>query len=249
MPFLDENGEPLKVIPLTQAPATGQYFQLVRPIGFREHDSDETVWVPAHTPASNPKRGNRTDLASIPWLFRSFIAEYGRQSAPVIMHDHHRELTNRLGTADALGRAEEHDRQFRVALRQQKVPLLRAWLMWTIVSAERYWLYSRLRAVVLILQAIVGIVIIYGALVLAFGSPWWLFVVATPAAAAFTWGRHYVLMLWMSYGLALLAPLVLLQLCSLAPYWLAELLVREAIDRPFIDHDPGPVAVPYGRAP
>lgn len=249
MPFLNESGDPLVAIPLTQVPATKRYFQLNRPIGFRENDSSETYWVPAHIPDDDPGSNNRTDLASVPVVFRGFIASYGRQSAPAIMHDHRRDVTGRLGAADALAQAEEDDRVFRVGLRQQKVPLLRAWLMWAFVSVERNWLYARLRAVLLVAQALLAVAVVYGSIVLALGSPLWLFGIAIPAVAALAWGRRYVLMLWLSYGFSLMAPLVLLQLCALAPYWLAELLVREAIDRPFLDHDPGPVAVPFGRAP
>lgn len=249
MPFVDESGGPLTTIHLTQAPATGQYFQLTRPIGFREHDAGETHWVPAHTPSEAPQRGNRTDLASVPWLFRAFLAAYGRQSAPAILHDHRRGVTSRSGAADALTLAEEDDRLFRAALRHQKVPLLRAWLMWSFVSAERYWLYAPFRAVLLFLQAALGIAVSYGAIALSFQSPLWLLAVLIPGVAALAWGRGWVLVSWLSYGFALLAPLMLLQLSALGPYWLAELLVREAVDRPFIDHDPGPVAVPFARAP
>src|SRR5690554_4722125 len=249
MPFFDESGEPLKALPLTQVPATKPWFQLNRPIGFRERDSDETYWVPAHVPDSQPSSGNRTDLASVPVVFRSFIASYGRQSAPAIMHDHRRVVSGRLAAADALVQAEEDDRVFRVALRHQKVPLLRAWLMWAFVSVERYWLYARGRAVLLVLQALLGVAAVYGFAVAAVASPLWLFGILLPAVAALAWGRRCVLMLWLSYGFSLMAPLVLLQLCALAPYWLAELLVREAIDRPFLDPEPGPVAVPFGRAP
>jgi len=155
MPFLDENGGPLTVIPLRQAPATKPYFQLARPIGFREHAAAPTYWVPAHEASANPASKDRTDLASVPPFLQGFIASYGRQSAPAILHDHQRQVTNQLGTADALTQAEEDDRVFRVALRQQKVPLLRAWLMWAFVSVERYWLYARRWAAVLIAHAVV----------------------------------------------------------------------------------------------
>ncbi|MEX1078763.1 MAG: DUF1353 domain-containing protein [Homoserinimonas sp.] len=249
MPFLDASGEPLKVIPLRQAPTTKPYFQLTRSIGFREHDSSETYLVPPHTADDYPQSGNRTNLASVPAFLHSFIAAYGRQTAPAILHDHRRTLTNQLPATDALVLAEQDDRVFRVALRQQKVPLLRAWLMWAFVSAERYWLYARPRGVLLLSQALLGVALIYTAIVLALGSPLWLLGIAVPAIAALVWKRRYLLVLWLSYGVALLAPLVLLQLCALIPYWLAELLVREAVDRPFLDPDPGPVAVPFGRAP
>jgi hypothetical protein len=165
------------------------------------------------------------------------------------MHDHQRGLTSRPGTLRQLDRAESDDRLFRVALRHQKVPLLRAWLMWAFVSVERYLLYARLRGALLILQAGVGVAMIYTCAALAFASPWWLLALTVPGVAAAAWGRRYSLMLWLTYGFALLVPLTLLQLCSLAPYWLLELLVREAIDRPFVDPNPGPVGVPFGRAP
>jgi Protein of unknown function (DUF1353) len=249
MPFLDENGGPLRVIPLRQAPATGPYFQLTERIGFREHPTSKTYWVPAHLPDDNPQRGNRTDLATIPWSVRAFVASYGRQSAPAIMHDHQRSLTARLPPADALARAEEDDRLFRVGLRQQKVPLLRAWLMWGFVSLERHLLYAPRRAALLVMQTVIAAAVIYTAIVLAFVSPLWLLALVVPAIAGLAWGRGWILLLWLSYGFALLAPLLLLQLCSIAPYRLAEFLVRETIDRPFIDPEPGPVVVPFGRAP
>ena len=247
MPFINDAGEPLRVIPLTQAPATGHYFQLNRPIGFRESEASETFWIPAHTPDDDPHPGNRTDLATVPWIFRGFIASYGRQSAPAIMHDYQRQLTSRPGTANQLERAEADDRLFRVALRQQKVPLLRAWLMWAFVSIGRYVQYAPVLAALLLAQTAIGILIVYASVVLAFGSPWWLLGIAVPMIAALAWGRRYVLVLWLTYGFAVIGPLVLLQLLSLAPYWLLELLAREAIDRPFVDPHPGPVGVPFAR--
>jgi len=248
MPFLDESGGPLTVIPLRQAPATKPYFQLARPIGFREHAAAPTYWVPAHEASANPASKDRTDLASVPPFLQGFIASYGRQSAPAILHDHQRQVTNQLGTADALTQAEEDDRVFRVALRQQKVPLLRAWLMWAFVSVERYWLYARRWAAVLIAHAVLATVLIVAAVVLASSSPWWLLLLAAPAALALLWGRRYPLVLWLSYGSALMAPLVVLHLCALAPFRLLEWLARETIDRPFIDPEPGPIATPFGRA-
>jgi hypothetical protein len=254
MPFLDEHGEPLRVIPLVQAPATKPYFQLARPIGFREHEKARTYWVPAHEASADPASGDRTDLASVPPFLQGFIATYGRQSAPAILHDHRRQVTNQLivasqlGAADALGQAEEDDRVFRVALRQQKVPLIRSWLMWAFVSVERYWLYARWRAVLLVAQAVLAIVVVPAAIVLAFRSPLWLLLLVVPAVLAVAWGRRYALVLWLGYGSALMAPLVALQLGALAPFRLVEWLARETIDRPFIDPEPGPVAVPFGRA-
>lgn len=248
MPFLDEHGEPLQVISLTQAPAIKPYFQLARAIGFREHATAPIYWIPAHNASVDPASGDRTDVASVPPFLQSFIASYGRQSAPAILHDHRRQLTNRLGVSDALRTAEEDDRVFRVALRQQKVPLLRAWLMWAFVSVERYWLYARAWATLLTAHTLLAVVLLYSSITVAFWSPVWLLLLAVPAVGAFAWGRHYPLVLWLSYGSALMAPLVVLQLCALAPFRLLEWLARETIDRPFIDREPGPVAVPFGRS-
>jgi hypothetical protein len=240
MPYLDEHGLPLRVIPLTQAPQDGHYFQLARPIGFREYEgaeaaSNPTYWAPAHVPSDDPEEGNRTDLASVPWPFWSFIASYGRQTAPAIIHDHRGEVANTLDHADALRQREEDDRIFRVGLRQQHAPLLRAWLMWAFVSVGRYWDHARIRCVLLALQSLLGIAAIILSVILAFSSPLWLLLALVPAAASVAWGRQTVLLLWLSYASALIAPLVVLQLCALAPFWVAEVLVRELIDRPFID--------------
>jgi len=248
MPFLDQHGEPLTVIPLTQAPATKPYFQLARPIGFRENEDAHTYWIPAHSASTNPASGDRSDLASVPPLLQAFIASYGRQSAPAILHDYRRQVSNQLRAADALSAAEEDDRVFRVALRQQKVPLIRSWLMWAFVSVERYWLYARWRALLLIAHVVMAIVAVPAAIVLAFRSPLWLLLLAVPAVLAVAWGRRYALVLLLSYGSALMAPLVVLQLAALAPFRLVEWLARETIDRPFIDPEPGPVATPFGRS-
>lgn len=110
------------------------------------------------------------------------------------------------------------------------------------------WLYARPRAVLLIAQTVLAVAVVYLAIILSFVSPLWLLFLAVPAVMALAWGSSYLLLLWLSYGFAFMTPLTLLQLCVLAPYWLAELLVRETIDRPFIDPEPGPVDVPFARA-
>lgn len=248
MPFLDESGAPLRVIHLTQAPATSHFFQLVRPIAFQESPGGDVLWAPAHSPSDAPGPHNRTDLTSVPWPLWGFIASYGRQSAPAILHDHLSGELGQPGVQDALARAEEFDRIFRVGLRQQKVPLLRAWLMWAFVSVGRFRRFSRGLWVVLLVQVALSLAAIYCALFLAAVSAAWLALLTLPVVGALLWGRHRVLLLWLGFGGAALAPLVALQLCALVPYWLAELLVRELVDRPFVDRDPGPVAVPFVRA-
>ena len=247
MGFVDESGDPLRVIPLTQAPADGRYFQLVRRIGFRESDRGEIYWAPAHVPAVDPQDGNRTDLASVPSMLWSFIASYGRQSAPAIIHDHRSDLASRLGGAGGAVQRREDDRILRVGLRQQKVPLLRAWLMWTFVSVQRFQQFHRRAFVLLIAQTILGVALSYLAVVLAFGTPLWLLTLVVPAAAALFWRRDAALVVWLSYGLAVLAPLLVLQFCAIAPFRLLEFLARELIDRPFLDRTPGPVYGPFAK--
>jgi hypothetical protein len=252
MPFVDENGAPLRVIRLTQAPQDGHYFQLRSAIGFREHEGGDeennpTYWAPPHLPSDDPGPDERTDLASVPWLFWSFIASYGRQSAPAIIHDHRGLLARGLNHADALRQREEDDRLFRVGLRQQHVPLLRSWLMWAFVSVGRFWEDAGGLFVLLVLQSLLGIAAIIFAVIAAFSQPLWLLLVLAPAVPALLWGRQARLMIWLAYGGALVAPLVLLQLCAVLPFWLLEVLVRELIDRPFVDREASRQAGPFFR--
>lgn len=253
MPFLNSEGYELRVLELHQAPADGHYFQLVRKIGFREHagpedsETNPTYWAPAHRLSNNPGPGNRTDLASVPWVFWSFIASYGKQSAPAILHDHQSEVALGLPAAEALRQRTHADRLFRVGLRQQKVPLLSAWLMWVIVSYERYFRHAKWRLALMVVQTLVGAGLCYAAIIVAFGQPLWLLLLLTPAMASVLWGGDAPLLLWGSYSSAVLLPLVLAQLLILLPFWVLVVFVREAIDRPFIDHHPSTVIAPYFR--
>lgn len=249
MPFVDQAGQPLRTIHLAQTPADGRYFQLERPIGFQEHPGDDIIWAPAHIPDDRPPHGNRTDLASVPWVLWNFVASYGRQTAPALVHDHRSQLATTLAQADALAQRFEDDRVFRVGLRQQKVPLLRAWLMWAFVCLERYWRHAKPRFFLILAQLVVGVVVVYSAIIGGLGQPLLLLLIAVPAVAALVWRREAPLMVWTTYAGAFLTPLLALQLCLLVPYWLAELFARELIDRPFIDPEPGPIAVPFGKAP
>lgn len=249
MGFVDEDGDLLRVIPLTQAPADGRYFQLNRRIGFRESDGGAIHWAPAHVPSDHPEEGNRTDLASVPSMLWSFIASYGRQSAPAIVHDHRSVLASALGGAAGARQRREDDRILRVGLRQQKVPLLRSWLMWTFVSVQRFQQFHPLAFALLIAQTVLGVALTYLAVVLSFGTPLWLPALAVPAAAALLWRRDAGLVVWLSYGLGVLSPLLVLQFCAIAPFRLLEFLARELIDRPFLDRTPGPVYGPFAKGP
>jgi hypothetical protein len=255
MPFLDAEGGPLRVIPLSQAPDDGHYFQLTAAIGFREHDAPEdaatnpTYWAPAHRPSDDPGPADRTDLASVPWVFWSFIASYGRQSAPAILHDHQTEAALALPRAAALLQRREDDRLFRVGLRQQKVPLLRAWLMWTFVAFERFLSHARARFALMLVEGVLGVALLYFAVIAGIGHPLWLLLLPVPAAVSLLWRRDAPILIWGSYGVAVLAPLMVLQLAALVPFWLLETLVRELVDRPFFDHAPSTQLGPFFRTP
>ncbi len=254
MPYLDADGAPLRVIELNQAPEDGHYFQLMRSIGFREHATPEdeatnpTYWAPAHHPSDDPAPGNRTDLASVPWAFWGFISSYGKQSAPAILHDHQSEVARTLPAPDALRARRRDDRLFRVGLRQQKVPLLRAWLMWVFVAFERYVAHAPVRFTAMAIESLVGAATIYLAVILGIGQPLWLLLLLAPAVVSLVWGTEALLVIWGSYATAVLAPLVALQMIALLPFLVLEILVRELIDRPFIDHEPGTQIGPYARA-
>ena len=253
MPYFDAEGSPLRVIELNQAPANGHYFQLMRTIGFREHaapenaDTNPTYWAPAHHPSDNPGPDNRTDLASVPWVFWSFIASYGRQSAPAILHDHQSGVARGMPAADALRARRDADRIFRVGLRQQKVPLLRAWLMWTAVAYERYLAHAPILFALMTIETVANTALAYLAVFLGLGQPLWLFLLLVPAAVSLVWGAEAPILIWGSYSLAVLAPLMALQTLALLPFWILEVLVRELIDRPFVDHKPDTQLGPFFR--
>lgn len=254
MPYVDDDGSPLRSIRLTQIPPTGRLFHLDRRIGFQEHAPDgPVVWAPAHDPRAPAGPGDSTDLASVPGVLWSFVGSYGRQSAPAIVHDHRSALALARPTEEALVQRFEDDRQFRVGLRQQRVPLLRAWLMWAVVSVDRYVRHRPAVAAVMIAQSVLGVLAIWaatiGAVTPVFGrpDPAWLALAIAPAVAAVFWREERRLLIWLPAAGALLGPLLIVQLAAVGAFRLIELIVRETIDRPFVDDAPGPIITPTAR--
>jgi hypothetical protein len=82
-----------------------------------------------------------------------------------LLHDRLCEKARRTAKAGnrsaAFAKRREADRVFRVALREEGVPRLRARIMWAGVSFGRYMDFARLRFVLLILQLAVGVGLIY----------------------------------------------------------------------------------------
>ena len=108
MPFVDSAGRELTSIELGQVPVTAPTFQLRERIGYVEAGTspEKITWAEAHIPDIGPSPGNRTDLASVPLVFWSLIASYGRQTAAAVVHDvGHTGVTNAFhsSTSSPLG--------------------------------------------------------------------------------------------------------------------------------------------------
>ena len=224
MPFLTEDGHPLDELALAQRPADGYRFDLRSPFVYVDPVSGRRYPVPAA-----PGQRVETDLASVPTLVWAFIASYGRQSAPAVLHDVYAAPFDDPSSSDRraeLARRREVDRVFRTALREQGVPRLRAALMWAWVAADRERGLAGVAGVVFLVQAIVGPIVVIAATVLAFWNLGWLVLAVLPAIAAVPWWRLAPLMLLLTYSGAVLAPLVVLQILAVVPFRLIEALVE-----------------------
>ena len=236
MPYVAADGSRLTSIELAQVPVMAPTFQLREGIGYYElgEDPAATVWAEAHVPDPQPSDGNRTDLASVPTVFWSLIASYGRQTAPAIVHDSEAWRARSMPPRDALWAREQADRRFRLGLRELGVSPFRAWVMWTFVSYERYQKHSTAKFVGLLLLGALGMLLIAIAPVawLGLGLPWPVAVLmaALPLATSAVTGRHWRLLVWASYAGALLLPVVVLQFAAYLPYLAIENIVWFFVD-------------------
>ena len=257
MPFRTDDGRPLDELLLAQRPADGTFFDVRAPFEYEDPVSRRRYRVPARPSgapgpapdAREPRAHGVTDLASVPMWLWSFIASYGRQSAPAVLHDERSVVAAELGDRRAaLAQRREDDRVFRTALREQRVPLLRAWVMWGWVSADREREWGGPAGILLIVQVVVGALVVFGASVAAFWNPWWLVAVVAPALAAAPWAAAGLtpLVLLLTYSGAVLAPLIALHLVSLLPFRLIEAFVElvtggdpAGVVRPTVQSDRG----------
>lgn len=218
MPFLTDDGRPLDELLLAERPADGYRFDLRAGFAYEDPVSGRRYPV---------RRGRVTDLASVPMSLWGFIASYGRQSAPAVLHDDRSVVAAELGDRRAaLALRREDDRVFRTALREQGVPLLRAWLMWGWVAADREREFGGAAGAVFMVQAVVGALVVVGASVAAFWQPAVLVLALLPALAALLWRGLAPLMLLLNYSSAVLAPLIALHLVALAPFRIIEAIVE-----------------------
>ncbi|WP_448811121.1 DUF1353 domain-containing protein [Agromyces bauzanensis] len=218
MPFRTDDGRELDELLLAQRPADGHRFELRAGFVYEDPVSGRRYPVRA---------GRSSDLASVPTWLWSFIASYGRQSAPALLHDDRSDVADALGDRRAaLVQRRQDDRVFRTALREQRVPLLRAWLMWAWVSADRERTFGGAAGAVFMVQAVLGAIVVVVASVAAFWNPAWLALLLAPALAAVPWWRLAPLMLLLNSATGVLAPLIVLHLVALAPFRLIEAIVE-----------------------
>ncbi|CAN5265025.1 hypothetical protein BH09ACT5_BH09ACT5_09790 [soil metagenome] len=239
MPFIDQEGNLLTSIELGQVPVMAPTFQLRERIGYYPVGREsEVTWAPAHVPDDHPDSENRTDLASVPAIFWSLIASYGRQTAPAVLHDSEcaRVLSGQRSgvytAVSALAERERIDRRFRLGLRELGVAPFRAWVMWTFVSFERYLRHSAPRFVGLMALAIVGLLLVVASPVaLLLGAPWLAAaMLVTPLGTSLLAGDQWKLLVWGSFAGALLLPVAALQVAAYLPWAAIENVVWFFVD-------------------
>lgn len=255
MPFRTDDGRPLDELVLAQRPADGYRFHVRAPFVYEDPVTGRRYRVTARPPGApdpapderEPRVHGITDLASVPMWLWSFIASYGRQSAPAILHDERSVVAAELGDRRAaLAQRREDDRVFRTALREQRVPLLRSWIMWAWVAADREREFGGVAGTLLFVQVVVGALVVLGASVAAFWQPWWLVALPVVALAALPWAGAGLapLVLMLTLSSAVLAPLIALHLVSVAPFRLIEAVVELVTGG-----DPAGVVRPTVRTP
>jgi hypothetical protein len=101
---------------LTVRRASDQLWEVVDPLVY--HGRSDTFVVPA---------GFRTDFASVPRVVVWLIPRFGRYTMAAVLHD----WLVTAGIARGAVSSRDADGLFRRVLREEGVPPLRRWLMWT----------------------------------------------------------------------------------------------------------------------
>ncbi|MDQ5822462.1 MAG: DUF1353 domain-containing protein [Actinomycetota bacterium] len=213
MPFWKLESEETPDILLKQVSPNA--FQLMQ--GFRYQgptDEAKVYEVPPHDLTEPERKGNSSDLASVPRYLWWFVASHGRHTLPALLHD--RLVRDRAQAPDR----SEADLVFRYALRESGVSWLRRRLMWVAVTLGTMWEKSKLR------------VIVFGAHLLAvpvsvacgvLGSlPWWLPLPIFIAGVVWGWQRWTLSVV----GLVLLAVPILVVWIVLGFVWIIELVEK-----------------------
>jgi len=242
MPFLDNAGQTLtgdgKGVALRQVSANT--FSLEEDFSFRR-DGADTVTVNVEA-----SRLSNTDLASIPWMIRWFVARYGRHTLAALMHD-------QLVQAGAKNPPEVPDRRaadrlFYTSMADLGVGVVRRQIMWAAVTARTrlgqgliagtggYGVLARLGLVGWLLCALAGIASFWACVlgVLGVGSlfGWSAFVfllIASllPVAAMFLWGDDRQQGLVATYAFVIVIVPSVLAAIFYFLYWMAETAVSK----------------------
>lgn len=244
MPFLRDDGAPLDELVLAQRPADGHRFEVREAIVYVDPVSGRRYRAPAA--GEGPPPTGVTDLASVPSPLWGFIASYGRQSAPAVLHDARSGAAEELGDRRlALAQRREDDLVFRRSLIEQGVPRMRAWLMWAWVSADRERAFAGAAGWLLLGQVGLGVLVIAASVVLGVvAGPWWLALAAVPAVAALPWRGLASLVVILTYPLAAFAPLLAVHFLALVPFRIVEAIVEV-----FTGGDPASVVRPTVTRP
>lgn len=216
MPFFDEHNQPLDRIFLVQR--SPRHFQLLRPISFLAagRPEQERVTIPAHDVDRPAVGDNQTDLASVPTFLWGLIASYGRQTSAALLHDHLSAQARHGNPATRVRRQRDADRLFGVALIESGIPVLRASIMTSFVSIEKFVEFRRWQAYLMVVHVAVGIAFIYAAVGLVVGlwtpavifGPWMLVLFLAPAVSTVFWLRDATAMLVIIHAGVFLAPFV-----------------------------------------
>ena len=242
MPFLDAAGRELRTLELRQLldddGLHGRIFQLREPFAWRD-EAGGTVVEPHDLtrPARAEVRGrvrtvNGTDIASVPSVFWAFIAPYGRQSPPAVLHDRRVDAIERQPVERWVALRRPVDLEFQRALRDRRVPRLRARLMWAFVSLQSYFEPAPSTAGAIIGGAALASLAAWAAVVLGVAvSPWWWLLLAAPVLAVLSAWRIRRLMLTLVLTGLFLGPLMLAQVVLVGLFRLVEIAASPFDDR------------------
>jgi len=112
----DAAGVPFDSPPLTVRRASDQLWEVVEPQAYR--GARDTFVVPA---------GFRTDFASVPRVLVWLFPRFGRYTMAAVLHD----WLVTVGISSGAVSSRDADGLFRRVLREEDVPPVRRWLMWT----------------------------------------------------------------------------------------------------------------------
>ena len=232
--FQTVDGQPLLSIDLRQVGPNK--FQLTAPFKYLDPTrANQAHVVPAHN-LMDPK--DNSDLASVPFVLWWFIASYGHQTAPALLHDH------LLKPDPPSSERREFDRIFREALRDAGVRLFRRWIMWAGVSVQTIRTISVVAFVLLVVQLVAGWAALWGfTWGDAFGVPWWAWVFL-PAVIAVLWTWYFRAVLIGTYVGAFLLPATIFVVLTVGAASVARTL-QWLVGGASLSDGEGPIVAPY----